>query len=364
MKNLLRKLPIEIYALVAPSILIFFGFLIWAINSVNQVTFVELFVKLNYMTAILANFELQTIFIFLWSLVGIYIIIYLIINLRNRVVKIPLAVSVIKSLMAVTIFSNVMSLTLGLSVTYLFYSVSGGRVLEFTLLIDKLERAIWGGLPALSLINFFSGTMVESIILYTYANLLLVFCPLIVMLAFLNKNIFRQTFIAFFLSCLIALPLFTVLPVISPDALYIAKVFKADNVYLPMPGDFKESKTFSSYKDFFHEIWISDDNSFYSVSSIPSLHAAWGLIILLGIFKIKKKILSAVFSIWFVFNTVGTFYSLQHYAIDTITGLVFGFAIFYLAGRLMDLETKYYKGEDWYCFFDFLGRFRVRHPTR
>lgn len=352
MKKYLKLIPIEIYALTAPSVLMLVGFSIWALNSTKLVGFITLVKKLNYLL-LLGNADLNGIFIIFWLLVSICTVIYPVVSFKKLAVRNSPIIPAIKSLAAINVFATVTAFVLGLSLTSVFYFVSGGRVLESTLAVDQLERTIFGGLPTIPLINYFSGTMVESIILYTYFYLISTF-SLVVVLAFLDKTSFRQTLIAFFLSCLISIPIFAAIPIISPDGLYIAKVFKAEVASVPVLDNIAESELFSSFNAFFHKVWISDDNSFYSVSSFPSLHAAWGVLAVLGIFKARKKLLSLILAIWLVFNSVGTFYSLQHYALDTVAGLLFGLLMFYLAGKLMDLETKYYIGQDWYRFIDFL----------
>lgn len=356
MKKYLRLLPIEIYAIFIPSLLMLPGYVIWALNSSKQVSFWTLFEKFNYL-AVMSVSELSTFFIVLWIFVSLYFLIYPIINLKNLknlITKVSSVVSAVGSLAIINIFASVIASMSGLMVMYLFYFVSEERVLRFTVLMDQFERALFSGLPAIPLINLFSGTIFESLILYTYLYFTVGLTVMFIITASFDKNIFRQTFIAFFLSCIISIPIFTAIPVVSPDALYLTSVLNTDTVSLPPLGEFQESPNYSSLNDFFHNAWISGDGSYYSVSSFPSLHTAWGLLAVLGIFRLRRKILSVIFFVWFVFNSLGTFYTLQHYALDTLAGLAFAFAMFFLAGRLMALEAKYYTGGDWYLLCDFL----------
>ena len=359
MKTFIKKLPIEIYALLVPSLLMMFGYAIWIFNSTKQVNFLTLVEKLNFM-ALVGGAELNGFFVILWVLIALYVVTYPLLRFKKATLTLLPIVHAIKSLFAVNVFASITAFMLGLSFMSLFYGVSGSRVLEFTLAVDKIERWIFGGLPAIELINFLSGTVAEAIILHIYFYFTFGLLSMLIILAFLHKNIFRQTVIAFFLASIISIPIFAMVPVISPDGLYVAGVFNSDTVTLPAIAGIEESPLFSSYIAFFHDFWVSDDHSFYSVSSLPSLHAAWGLLAVLGIFKARRKFLSIIFALWLVFNCVGTFYSLQHYALDTLAGLLFGLVMFYLAGKLMILETKYYKGKDWYHFCDFLANMKWR----
>jgi membrane-associated phospholipid phosphatase len=237
---------------------------------------------------------------------------------------------------------------------FLFCLAPYDRVFHFTLLIDSIERAIFGNLPAIFLINLFSGSIFELIIFYSYVGLSLVATLSLLILIFINIRIFRQTFIAFILALIIALPLFVAIPVISPAGLYVAKILKTEKADLVM----KQSEIFIKSTNKFQQVFTSKDNSYYAISSIPSLHAAWGLIIVLGIIMTKRKILSGFFSIWLIFNTIGTFYSLQHYALDTIAGIILGLVSFYLAGQLIKIESKYYRGKDYYEIYSLLSEIK------
>lgn len=340
--KILRYLPIEIYALVLPSLLMLSGFLVWAANSTKQVNFLN-FLKQLYQLVILGGHKLNLAFIALWLVFAIY----LILNLRAPAIRTRMF-SVAKSLVAINVFAGFTSLVLGLSTMYLTNLVSGGKVLQSTILIDKLEYAIFGNLPAVSLINSFSGSVFESIILYSYVYLFMIFSLSIIILAFSNKKIFRQTLVAFFLALLISIPFFTIIPATSPDGLYVANIFRTSNHNLQI----KQSEVFSGFNNYFHQLWISENNNSYNVSSIPSLHVAWGLIAVLGIIMTRKKILSIIFTLWLIFNILGTFYSLQHYAVDVIAGVILGFVSFHLASLLIKFENKYYKGKDWYEIID------------
>ena len=352
--KILKYLPIEIYTLVLPSLLMLSGFVIWAANSTKQVSFFNLFRQI-YQLAILGGHKLNLAFIALWLLIAIY----LVLNFKKLAIQTRILLG-IRSLIAINVFASFMSLVLGLSTMYLANLASSSKVLQSTILIDKLEYTIFGNLPAVSLINFFSGTIFESIILYSYVYLFLIFSLSIIALAFLNKKIFRQTLVAFFLAFLISIPFFTIIPATSPDGLYIANIFRTSNHNLQI----KQSEVFSGFNNYFHQLWISENNNSYNVSSIPSLHVAWGLIGVLGIIMARKKILSIIFTIWLIFNILGTFYSLQHYAVDVIAGIILGFVSFYLASFLIKFENKYYKGEDWYEISDLLMEMRLKFMIR
>lgn len=353
MNKYLKKLPIEIYAILIPSFLMLIGYFVWALNSSKQVGLSILFEKFNYL-AVMNGAELNGIFIVLWIFIALFIVIYPLFNLKKLIIKASSVTLAVKSLVIINIFASVTAYLSGLTLMYLFYFVSESRVLEFTVLMDRFERVLLGGLPAIPLINLFSGILFESITLYTYFYFVVGFMIMLIIIAFFDKKIFRQTFVAFFLSSIISIPIFTAIPIVSPDALYLTSVLKTDTVDLPPLGTFKASSHFSSLNTFFHSVWISEDGTYFSVSSFPSLHATWGLLAVLGIFKLRRKILSAFFAVWLIFNSLGTFYTLQHYALDTVAGLLFAVLMFYLAGKLMVWEVRYYTGGDWYSICDFL----------
>jgi membrane-associated phospholipid phosphatase len=225
------------------------------------------------------------------------------------------------------------------------------RVMSSTVRLDGTEKLIFGSVPAVGFITRLSGSIVEQLILYSYWYLYLFFSAAVLITAFLNKWIFRTLLNAFFLSFLIALPIFLLFPATSPDSLYLAKIFN----FVPQPlfTDDTLSTIYNSFIEAFHEIWISKTNSFFSVSSMPSLHVAWGLIATISVFKVHRKT-GYLFILWFLLNSIGTFYSLQHYALDTVGGFLLGLCALHITNKLLLYEKTYYTGKNWYYVVDYL----------
>lgn len=342
--KILRYLPIEIYILLLPALVILSAFIFWANGFVNGLNPSD-FINSLYQLMLLGSQQINFVFIVLWIL----IIFYLISPFKKPDFSFAI-LSKIGSLLAINVFIGLMSLILGMSTLYLFYLAPLGRVVEFTLLIDSVERALFGGLPMVPLINYLSGSILETAIIYSYIGLSIMLAVCIFVTIFSSKKIFRLTVVSFFLAFIIALPFYVALPVISPDGLYVAKILPVPNTDLLIA----RSDTFNWIIEYSQKVFISPNRNFYAVSSLPSLHAAWGVIIFWGIYLTRKKLLSVLFGGWLFLNLIGTFYSLQHYAVDTIAGVLLGVLVIYLANFIIRKESTYYIGFDWYSISDLL----------
>lgn len=343
----LKTLPIEIYSLFAPTMIILVFFSIWDFFSKK----INLYTCLKGLPGLVLTGEtkLSVAFIFFWMVI-VFLILICIIKNRGRDLDKNIMPAV-KTLFAVNAMAVFLSLSLGLSLMLLTRLVEINKVINATLLLDKAEKIIFGNIPAFHLIKILGDTVLEQLILYSYSYLFLFFPIALIIIVFTNKHTFRIVINAFFLSFIIALPIYFVLPAVSPDSLYIAKIF---NSFLRLTTpDYNFSDMYKAFNEVFHLMWISKSNDFFSVSSMPSLHAAWGIIAAAGVIKVNR-LMGYFFVIWFLLNTIGTFYSLQHYALDAAAGLILGAITLIMAEKLTKFEKKYYTGRDWYYFSSYL----------
>jgi hypothetical protein len=336
--KLLRSLPIEIYAILIPSIILSFCVATFSPSS-TQAGFIASSLS-TWQLALLGGQKLFLIFIISWILLIGYIY-----SLRKSK-SLSESFDAVISLIGLNIFASLITFLLGVLNSYLGGTVPLVKVISATSKLDMAEKFVFGQIPAIKLIDLFSGTLLERLFLYSYVYLFAIFSFTLLLLILSNKKIFRQTFMSFFLAFLIATPFFSLFPATSPDGYYIANTLSTNN-YLYI----QHSDIFDNFINLFHSMWIRPH--FINISSIPSLHAAWGLIGVLGLLHSKNRF-SGLFVIWLLFNLVGAMYSLQHYALDLIAGIITGLSSFYLAGYLIKLSNNYYEGFDWYVISDYL----------
>lgn len=78
--------------------------------------------------------------------------------------------------------------------------------------------------------------------------------------------------------------------------------------------------------------------NFFPLTTMPSMHIAWSLLIFYFGFKICKK--SLLFLIpYFILNFISTMYMLQHYTIDVFVGFIVGVVSILLANFIAKKQT-------------------------
>ncbi|MBP6881184.1 MAG: phosphatase PAP2 family protein [Candidatus Pacebacteria bacterium] len=342
----LKQVPIEIYVLVIPALLL----------SIVVFTCTESILRLDPLTilensigftSLLGGHKFFIAFASLWIIIGL-------LTLRNyKQTCNQLNVRAIGTLAGTTLLFSTVGIITGMSTLLIYYSVPEVTALKSTLFLDTIERNLFGDLPATLFIKIFNGTFFEILFLYSYHYLFLVFSFTLILAAFKNKIMLRKMMISFFVAFILSIPIWMLVPATSPDGLYVANVFnleKTDNL------DYQSTSViFQKFNSFYHRVWIDDDNNRINISSFPSLHAAWGLIVIWAIYRIKRRFFP-IAAFWFLFEIIGAFYSLQHYFIDLIMGILFGAIAILFTEVIINFEKKYYTGLDYYSFCEILDK--------
>jgi len=163
---------------------------------------------------------------------------------------------------------------------------------------------------------------------------------LFVLLLLFKPNYFCKLSLSFGLTLLISPPLWFLFPAVSPLDAYINNVISTPipteiqaTVSLYRPNKFVES-FLESVKGIDNDInkdaKEGDGERFFAITTMPSMHIAWSLLILyFGIILWRP---AAVFLIpYFLVNALSTVYLLQHYTIDIFGGLIVGVISIWLA---------------------------------
>ncbi len=346
-----KKIPIEIYSILLPSFLLFlyFSYKIFEVKKSLNIIYSLKNIRSLFITG---TQSMNLMFVFLWIIITIYIGIRLTQKKNDEKVW-----SGIKSLLSINIFIGITSMILGGTLVFLFTLATKMQVSHDTSTIDHLERLLFGGLPATPLINIFSGTFFEYMIIKSYENLSTIVLFVSTLTILIDKNIFKKLLISFFVAFIISIPIFNTLKVVSPDVVYEIKKININNENL---NDIRKSQLLDNKITEFRKTYTNNNEGFFAISSIPSLHAAWGIIIVLILLSLKNKTLGILSIFWQILNALGTFYTLQHYALDTIAGIILGLFSYYLAGLLIKIEKKYYTGFDFYSVGNLFDEMRER----
>ncbi|KND49955.1 MAG: hypothetical protein AB198_01380 [Parcubacteria bacterium C7867-003] len=198
--------------------------------------------------------------------------------------------------------------------------------------LAQVDLAVFGRLLFLDLPTYFNSNFISHFFAYFYISLSYVLPLFLVLLFILKKNeSLRLAVTAFMLSFLFAYPFFYILPAQGPSYSIISNV---RSVQLPEDLTFR----LQSYKPNEYTARTMDnilinitnkekDNSF-PVSSIPSMHATWGMIVVFFLFKLRKYTLALSLP-WIILMLLGGLYLGQHYLIDYFASVpVAGMSIF------------------------------------
>ncbi len=138
-----------------------------------------------------------------------------------------------------------------------------------------------------------------------------------------NRKAFSKYAVAFFTSIILMIPLWLLVPVMSPQDRFI------DNVYgekdpPQMTVALNNFKPVPEVESFLKQMRRSKEGlDIMPTTTFPSSHAAWATIALLCLLEASTAA-GAIFFPFLLLSTLGTFYFAQHYLIDTPAGILIG----------------------------------------
>lgn len=162
-----------------------------------------------------------------------------------------------------------------------------------------------------------------SLFLSAYQALTFVIGAVFSLLLIYEYRIFSKLLVSFVLTSFLGLPVWYLFPAISPFERYI---LNTTNVPISQSlqseiSSYEPNRQTVSFTKNLEQSGEISRNGFFAVTTFPSMHVAWASVI--TYFGIYAWPMSAVFLIpYSLLNAVGAVYTLQHYAVDALAGLV------------------------------------------
>jgi membrane-associated phospholipid phosphatase len=188
------------------------------------------------------------------------------------------------------------------------------------------------------LFHFFSALLLNC---YLYLNE--VFLLVLLALCVFNYKRFRHYCLAFIACVLLAFPGWYAIPAITPDEAY-----RLNKPRAVIPLDISMELTAPIYHlnpdvaKFLRGVEPHESapsQGIYLVTSLPSMHVAWGMLAVWFGCKLWRR--SVLFlAPWGALNAIAAVFTLQHYAIDVIAGMVVTVLAVLLVQGLLTLEAR------------------------
>lgn len=349
-KNIIRSIRIEEYILFVFSLILFSTYLI-------------LFPQLNCLRSFRDGFKVVATGVNYFSIVFIFIYFYIsfkyVVNwlspfikkkdsFKNILFSLPNSfcwpkikdflrdiLFLLRPLFSITIFFILFTLIIGSMAVQLRGQLIDGWLME-------IDKSLFGFYPFLwfhESTNFLKSLTPLFLYPFLWLGLIMGISWIIFYLA--NQRRFLSRYIvATTLAIMIALPLWFFFPANSPQNTYLNNVYNKEI-------DFSIKELVKNYQPNkyllgFHDKVGVKQGGIAPVSTMPSMHMAWALIIIYYLFRFKRKTLFFALP-WFFFSSLGTVYLAQHYFIDVLVALPVAVIAISLANLLVKLEKKYYQ---------------------
>lgn len=345
----LKHLPIETYILVLPSIV--FLSVVFSIY-----TYCELgahFCLSNMSNGNLLLYLFNYKYVFISLLIVSIIVLFTVGFFLNKIndLKNKAQMYKLRSIIFITLSLYVLLLAIVFAVQIIFYSADYYSASSASTILMNLDMNIFGSYLPIRLNQIITSTFLSNLILKSYMYLNYVFC--IILLGTMLRNIYllRKLIFSIFIACLIGIPFWFFVPAVAPDSMYRLNIFNND-IPVIISNEIDNTNFLPNTKDTFLELenfWIDKSGGSLGTSTFPSMHSAWGVIITIVAIELWAPLVIIMLP-WLILELIGTMYTLQHYAVDTVFGIIIGIISYIIASRFLKYEKRYFV--DKYHLFD------------
>lgn len=216
---------------------------------------------------------------------------------------------------------------------WVFQNVSADRVVLSTIRLLEWDHAVFHSYIFFALQSLI-GYPFEIFPVEAYW-LLSSIVPITALLLLTKGKMLREFMFAMFALSLISLPIWYAFPATSPSGFIRSNIF--DMRFPKKVVDSGVKNTLSPYMkvqlEKLNTLWIEPTQGYINVSTIPSLHAGYGLVVLLFLARLRKYTLWFTVP-WFLLNVIGAIYIEQHFGLDIIAGAIMAALMVFLTSKL------------------------------
>lgn len=353
--NFLRRLPLELYILILPSISIITTLYLSGNQMLNDPYIIHYGSTIITALACLAALSY-----------GTKIVLRLISNLgahRNGgadSLEIDKIVGGISSFLFIFGSIAVAVWAGSISILYLFNNSPTDKIITASESAMSLDLKIFGRYLPFALQDLGKIHALEMAVIFSYESLTFLLATFAIIMLF-KKDIFRKFIFSYFIAVALAWPIWYLMPSLQPGLMFKTNLLK---ISLPASVELAVASHPSTeytehYIENINKFWIDPKGNKFSTSNNPSMHVAWGT--MLTYFSIQSSPYLGLIAIpWFALNAVGTLYTLQHYGIDVVTGFLLACLTIFIAEKMVLLEKKYL--DDRYkllSMFDLIKKIRM-----
>lgn len=149
-----------------------------------------------------------------------------------------------------------------------------------------------------------------------------------------DKSLFKGYVMCLAIVFVLAMPFWFFFPANSPANYFLHNDGSSHTAGLSEAiGRYRPNAKVAAFQE---NMWLEQKNSL-PITTMPSMHWAWSIIIVYYLFKKSRKTL-AFSSVWLVFDLFGTVYLGNHYLADGLVAVPLAVLSIFLANSLIKLE--------------------------
>ncbi|GEM_PF-6163633 len=356
----IKRIPLEIYVFVLLPVIVFsiYGFIDPSLAKLSSVSFKHTAIYYFAFGGYLFLDAFLVIDVYLLAKICIWIteIISQKLGLTNAKAKISRRPNwaAIRSTLFLFTMILLVSAWVGWMATFI-NQIGLGRVVEGSAALMAFDKAVFGFYPPFTSFpknpEWFFDVLALFLVL-VYKMLSLFFSVVFLAVLVKSKELFRKFILVFFLTCLFGFPIWYRYPAISPHLMYGYNVLGAP-IAPSIQRAVRDDEVNPIIKVYIASIKMDIDGvseervkfvgqKYYSLTTFPSMHAAWGVVIAYFAIMIWPP-LGLIFVPWAVVNLFAAVITQWHYAVDMLLGGGIGLFTIILVNFLVAREAKWRK---------------------